>query len=93
MSALQQIGGIATDTIVEDLHTSWWFEYEGGDVRRTGIGLVHRVIDDMHGWYRAPSDSRDLHEWVPEVHVYDSTAVIVKRRRTRPVAISSGAPR
>lgn len=79
--------------IVEDLHTSWWVDYQGGDLRPTGIGLIHRVIDDMHAWYQPKPGPWALHEWVPEVHVYDSTAVIIKRRRARPLAIGSGAPR
>lgn len=76
--------------IIEDLHTAYWYDHEGGVQRPgTGIELVKEIIDDMHGWYHPRADRTGAKEWIPALHVYDSLVVIEKRRRTIPRVIGN----
>jgi hypothetical protein len=77
--------------VIEDLHTAYWPDFDGGYRRPgTAIALIKRLIDDMHGWYhRAPSATPGK-EQVGAVHVHDSTVVIEKRRRVAPRQVRVG---
>lgn len=78
--------------IIEDMHTSYWYAFEGGRGRPgTAVDLVRRLIDDMHGWHHDATQSTPARDWVPAIHVYDSMVVIEKTRRDRPRAVTSGA--
>lgn len=37
--------------VIEDIHTSYWYEF-GGRIRkrRTAVGLLKELVDDMHYW-------------------------------------------
>lgn len=76
--------------VIEDLHTSYWADFEGGlGDPTTGIGLVRALIDDMHAWYRTDGDeSTPAKEWVGGIHVYDSMVFIEKKKRSRPEHIT-----
>jgi hypothetical protein len=70
--------------MLEDLHTSYWSNYEGGyRSARSGIGLVKQIIDDMHGWYHNRQQLTMAQTWVESVTQYDSIAVIKKCRLAR----------
>lgn len=68
--------------LVEDLHTSYWAEYDGG-YRRPGTFIEHAktLIDSLNAWH-----SRDEHSFrvdehtrtVAGMHVYDSIIVFDK---------------
>lgn len=77
--------------VIEDLHTSYWYDYLGGRGRPgTGIALVKEIVDDLHGWYYDAADATSARDWIPAVHVYDSVAVIEKQARTRPRMVGGG---
>lgn len=83
-----QTGGVY---IIEDLHTSYWPEMDGG-VRRagTGVDLVKTLMDDMHGWYhQEPPILADKSE-VGAIHFYDSIVVIEKVVRPPPAQLYMG---
>jgi hypothetical protein len=70
---------------VEDLHTAYWDEYEGG-VRRTGsfIELCKDLVDEMHAnWSRGAIAPTDFTRSTQSVHFYDSL-VIFERGPTLP---------
>ncbi|RUW30156.1 class I SAM-dependent methyltransferase [Mesorhizobium sp. M1A.F.Ca.IN.020.06.1.1] len=77
--------------ICEDLHTSYWDDWQGG-LRRPGtfIEVVKDIIDCLHKWYY-PIDNAmvdmDLHTKVPAVHVHDSMVVIEKAKVDPPVML------
>ncbi len=81
--------------VVEDLHTSYWYEFEGG-YRRSGafLEVVKDLIDDMHAWYhkkpaRSPIDAVGN---VPRITIYDSVVFLRKASRTRPMYVRRGEP-
>lgn len=78
---------------VEDLHTSYWYDF-GGAYGRGGsfIEVAKRLIDDMHGWYhgRRPALSVDALHQVPKMTVYDSIVFIEKRAKSQPSVVSFG---
>ena len=78
--------------IIEDLHTAYWRQFNGGYRRPiSGIEFVKQLIDDMHHWYHdrpmvgAGADS------IGAIHVHDSIVVIEKARVERPVSIEIGS--
>lgn len=77
--------------VIEDLHTSYWADFEGrvGDPS-TGIGLVHSMIDDMHAWYHEADQVTSAKQDVVGIHVYDSVVFIEKARRERPEHVLVG---
>jgi len=80
--------------IVEDLHTSYWSDYEGG-VRRGGtfIEEMKVLIDDMHAWYSEVEQRvADAHKTVDGIHFYDSVVVVEKRPKERPFHTKVGVP-
>lgn len=80
---------------VEDLHTAYWPDYQGGH-RQPGtfIDLVKDVIDDMHGWYHDGGDTQgfDARANIPRLTIYDSVAFIAKAKRARPMVTKIGTP-
>lgn len=71
--------------VIEDLHTSYWDEWDGAHDRTdTGIGLVKQLIDDLHGWYHEEPTPTPARDWVPALHVYDSVVFIEKQARRAP---------
>lgn len=78
--------------LIEDMHTSYWSRVYDGGYRKPGtmIELVKDIIDDMHAWYHDHPTTTPARDWIPAVHVYDSIAVIEKRRVSRPGHIRIG---
>jgi hypothetical protein len=77
--------------VIEDLHTAYWSDYDGGYRRPgTAIELVKRMIDDLHGWYHAKPRSTPARDEIGAIHVYDSLVVIEKRRRPPPRLVAVG---
>lgn len=71
--------------MIEDTHTAYWPNYDGGLRRRgTAMELVKELIDDMHGWYHGENTRSTAQHDIPAIHVYDSIYVLEKRRRTPP---------
>jgi cephalosporin hydroxylase len=72
--------------IVEDVHTAYWPEFYDLTFwrTRTFIKFVHRLIDDMHGWYHYRSKKTDAMQEISAIHVHDSIVVIEKNQRARP---------
>ena len=77
------IGGLY---VIEDLHTSYWpGSWEGGYRQsETGIKFLKLIIDDVHAWYHDEIPETKAQQQVSAVHIYDSIAVLEKRRRTQP---------
>lgn len=79
--------------ICEDLHTSYWKNFDGGYGRRgTYIEYAKRLIDQLHAWH---SQSRALQvgeftRAVHGLHFYDSVLVIEKRPIEAPVNSKTG---
>ena len=77
-----QTGGIY---IFEDLHTSYWREYQGGFRRKgTAVELVKDLIDDQHGWYHQSKQRLAPPHEIGGITIYDSIAVIEKVNREQP---------
>jgi hypothetical protein len=77
--------------VIEDLHTAYWPEFDGGYRRPgTAIELVKQMIDDMHGWYHDRPTRTEAQHSVSAVHVHDSLVVLEKQRRARPHHIVVG---
>jgi hypothetical protein len=78
--------------VVEDLHTAYWYDFEGGPRRRgTFIEVIKDIIDDMHDWYhgqrrRVVPDG----EGVSCIAIYDSIAFLHKRAPVRPASATVG---
>ena len=50
--------------MIEDMHTSYWPDWEGGYRREgTAIEYVKRMIDDMHAWYRNRTTATPAREY------------------------------
>lgn len=84
---LLQDGGLY---IIEDAHTSYWNEWDGGFRRRgTAIEMAKTLVDDIHAWCHHKGSATKANEDVESVHFHDSVIVIEKRRRPRPGQMSS----
>jgi hypothetical protein len=78
--------------IIEDLHTSYWAGWDGGYRRKgTAVDMIKKMIDDVHVWYHKRPCTIAKGESIGAIHVYDSTVVIEKRKRDRPVKLFGGA--
>ena len=66
--------------LVEDLHTAYWADYEGGYRRRSSfLETVKIMIDDMHCWYHGSGQmERASADMLGGLHVHDSLVVIDK---------------
>lgn len=74
--------------LIEDLHTSYWEDFDGGHLRPgTFIEYSKTLIDALHGWHsREPSLQVDAHtSGIGGLHFYDSVLVVEKMPRIRPV--------
>jgi hypothetical protein len=84
---LLQDGGLY---IIEDTHTSYWNEWDGGYRRAgTAIEMAKSLVDDLHAWCHHKGSTRKANEDAESVHFHDSMVVIEKRRRQRPGQMSS----
>ncbi len=91
-------GAVADDGVilVEDCHTSYWRDFDGGyHDPRSFIEMTKRLVDQLNAWH-----SRDSHSFGPtefsisadSVHFYDSIVVVEKRLREPPQRRTTGKP-
>jgi cephalosporin hydroxylase len=77
--------------IIEDMHTSYWPEWEGGYRREgTAVEFVKQMMDDLHAWYHKRPTVTPAKESIGAIHVYDSVTVIERRRKARPGMLRGG---
>ncbi len=77
--------------IIEDMHTAYWREWEGGHRRsKTALALIGDVTDAMHGWWHDKSGVVKPAD-VLAVHQYESIAVIEKGLKLPPKHVTVGA--
>jgi len=79
--------------VIEDMHTSYWPQWEGG-LRRPGtaIELVKQLIDDMHGWYHSEDERFAARDEMGSILIADSIVAIRKvDRRPTPGHVWMGA--
>jgi hypothetical protein len=83
--------GIAVDVLgamVEDLHTAYWDEYEGGYQKSTTfIELCKNLIDELNADHiRDGLSPTEFTRSTLSMHLYDSVAVFEKGSHTRKLA-------
>jgi Methyltransferase domain len=77
--------------LVEDCHTSYWDEYDGGRGREgTFIEWVKTRLDDLHGYHQRDAVDPVWTKQVGGIHVYDSVVVLDKGTRFAPFAEVNG---
>lgn len=79
---------------VEDLHTAYWIEYEGG-LKRSGsfIESCKDLIDELNAEHaRGALEPTDFTRFTLSMHFYDSIVVFEKGRHTRKHAPRIGRP-
>lgn len=76
--------------MVEDAHTSYWNDWDGG-YRRSGTAIeeAKKLIDDQHAWYHHHGRRSSAGEQIDAVHFHDSVIVIEKAAKPRPGMMSS----
>lgn len=81
--------------LCEDLHTSYWNEYDGG-LRREGtfIEFVKKLIDEMNAWHNRNAELSPTYftKNTTGIHIYDSVVVFDKQSRIRPTSERIGIP-
>ena len=81
--------------LIEDLHTSYWNEYDGG-YKRTGtyIEYAKNLLDKMHAWHsREKTLTIDYYtKHIKAMHMYDSVIVFEKAEVPRPEVHEVGKP-
>jgi cephalosporin hydroxylase len=82
--------------LMEDLHTSYWDNYDGGYKRPgTFIEYAKDLIDAQHAWHSHDKDHFDIDAYTRSIrgmHVYDSVIVFDKAKVPRPKARKTGTP-
>ena len=75
--------------LVEDLHTAYWAEFEGG-LRKPGsfIETIKSLIDELHADYCVGLHPTDFTHTTLSMHLYDSVCVFERGR-----VLSKNAPR
>ncbi len=76
--------------VIEDVHTAYWPDWEGG-YRRQGsvIEYIKRIIDDMHAWYHNHPTVTPARDEIGSIHIYDSVVILEKRMKTKPGFLKS----
>jgi hypothetical protein len=82
--------------LVEDLHTSYWSEFGGGNGNPdTFIEYAKRLVDSQHAWHSREGDGLVVDEWTKTIrgmHVYDSIIVFDKADVSPPYHEQIGTP-
>jgi len=81
--------------LCEDLHTSYWPDYDGGYKKSgTFIEYSKQFIDWINAWHSrsAKLSITEFTKSVHSLHYYDSVLVIEKRPMEKPVDLSTGVP-
>jgi hypothetical protein len=79
---------------VEDLHTAYWEEYEGG-LRRKGtfIEYCKDLIDELNAFgTKGQLKPTKFTQETSSIHFYDSVIVFERSPHTRRTALATGAP-
>lgn len=77
--------------LVEDCHTSYWDDYEGGRGREgTFMEWVKTRLDDLNGYHQDNAVDPVWTRQVDGIHVYDSVVVLDKKARFAPFAEQTG---
>jgi Methyltransferase domain len=78
--------------LVEDLHTAYWPEYDGGLERPgTFIELCKHLIDELNADHtRSALPSTEFTRNTLSMHFYDSVAVFERGRHTMKASVHSG---
>ena len=79
---------------VEDLHTNYWPEYEGGPGTHTFMDLTRGLVDEVNA-FNSRSDDLVPSHWTSEVvgmHVFDSIVVLDKGHHEPLTTVMSGRP-
>ncbi len=74
--------------LIEDLHTSYWKDYDGG-YRKSGtfIEYAKRIMDDINAWHSKDAESFVVNNYTRTIkgfHVYDSIIVFDKAQVDEP---------
>ncbi len=81
--------------LCEDLHTSYWLQYGGGD-RRPGTFIEYskRMIDKLNAWHSEEASLQvdDFTRTAGSLHFYDSILVIEKKVVEAPEHRKTGTP-
>ncbi len=82
--------------VCEDVHTSYWPEWDGG-LGRPGTFLEHvkRLVDQLNAWHSRDQRSLQVDAFTRSarsIHFYDSMVVIEKRLMSAPRKLMSGTP-
>ena len=82
--------------LVEDCHTSYWRDFDGG-YRDPGsfVELAKRLVDQLNAWHSRDSHSFAATEFsmtTDSIHFYDSIVVFEKRLRDPPQRRTTGRP-
>ena len=74
---------LATAYLVEDLHTAYWEEYEGG-LRRKNSFIEHckDLIDELNADHARGLQPTEFTRSTLSMHFYDSVVVFEKGRHT-----------
>lgn len=76
---------------IEDMHTAYWPEYEGGRRRAgTAVDLVNHLVDSLNGWWHPDPTLADKSA-ILGVHNYESISFIEKGRKERPANMHVGS--
>jgi hypothetical protein len=73
--------------MVEDLHTSFWHEFEGGYYsKKNFFKYLNGIVNDMHHWYhKAGVKNLKINSNCTGIHLHDSIAVLEKGTSFPPV--------
>lgn len=74
--------------LIEDLHTSYWSDYDGGYRKNSSfIEYSKNIIDDINAWHSHDQESFKVNKYTKSVggmHVYDSIIVFDKALISEP---------
>lgn len=77
--------------IAEDLHTCYWYAYDGGLGRKSNfLEYAKGLIDKIHEWYYKPKSVSNFATSTFGIHFYDSMVVFEKRPISKPYNLYAG---
>ena len=77
--------------LVEDCHTSYWSDYEGGRGRPgTFMEWAKERLDDINGYHQEDAVHATWTRELDAVHVYDSVVVLDRKHRFAPFSEQKG---